>query len=386
MKRYGLFAAAVLSAGYLTFVLFQQGSNTSHSPRVAQPQNLADQSQRIEPDEWAVVSDDNVSDANVSDEDIVRISDHQAESADGLITLLRAEGPTPQTPDPNLFERLTSPAGYDFNSNPSSVQRGQQSCNVLRQAIVAYETKLAVIANNLANADTIAFKRSRVIFEPSSYHDQVLPGRQDSTGQFAPTGIAVGLGTRVQCTQTDFSQGAFVQTNRELDVAIEGKGFFQVNDPDTGKLAYSRAGNFSVNALGQLVIGSAQTGRLVIPPITFPQDATGISIAPNGTVQYAQSHSPTLSQAGQLRLASFINPDGLLKLGENLYRQTDASGPAQISDDPASTLFGTPGQNGVGVLRQGALELSNVNVTEESREWSQTVDRLKSLQALLRAE
>jgi flagellar basal-body rod protein FlgG len=265
------------------------------------------------------------------------------------------------------------------------VQRGQQSCNVLRQAIVAYETKLAVIANNLANADTIAFKRSRVVFEPNSYHDQVLPGRQDSTGQYAPTGIAVGLGTRVQSTQTDFAQGAFVQTNRELDVAIEGKGFFQVNNPDTGKLAYSRAGNFSINALGQLVIGSAQTGRLVTPPITFPQDATGISIAPNGTVQYAQSHSPTLSQAGQLRLATFINPEGLLKLGENLYRITDASGPAQISDDPAST-FGTPGQNGVGVLRQGALELSNVNVTEESREWSQTVDRLKSLQALLRAE
>ena len=372
MKRYGLFGAVVLSACYLMFALVQQGSQASPPPRVFRPQNPADTSLHTEPDECALVSDE-----TVSDESIVLTSDAQTESADGFIALVRAEGPASQTLDPNLPERLTSPPAYDFNSSPSNALRGQPSCDILRQAIVAYETKLAVIAHNLANADTLGFKRSRVIFEPSSYHDQVLPGRQDSQGGFTVVGIAIGSGTRVQGTQTDFTQGAFLQTNRNLDVAIEGKGFFQANDPDTGKMVYSRAGNFSINALGQLVIGSAQTSRQVTPSITLPADATGISIAPNGTVQYAQANTPNLSIAGQLQLATFINPEGLLKLSENLYRQTDASGPAQI---------GTPGQNGVGVLRQGALELSNVDVPEASREWSQTADRLKSLQALLRAD
>jgi flagellar basal-body rod protein FlgG len=220
----------------------------------------------------------------------------------------------------------------------------------------ALETKLDVIANNLANVNTTAFKETRANFEDLFYRNLKLPGAQDSLGQFTPTGTAVGLGTRVQSTQTDFTQGAFRQTNRDLDVAIEGKGFFQVNDPDTGQVVYSRAGNFSINALGQIVIGSAQTGRLVTPPITLPQDATGISIAPNGTVQYQQSSTSVMSQAGQLQLATFINPEGLLKLGENLYRLTDASGPAQI---------GIAGQNGVGVLRQGNLEASNVEPVNE---------------------
>ncbi len=230
-----------------------------------------------------------------------------------------------------------------------------QALNAAATGMSAMETKLNVVANNLANIDTTGFKRDRANFEDLYYRNLKLPGAEDTAGQFTATGVSVGLGTRVSSTQTEFTQGEPNTTNRELDVAIEGRGFFQVTDP-TGDILYTRAGNFDTNANGELVMGSAQTGRLIEPPISIPEDATGIVISAEGIISVQQPGNTQLSQVGQLELATFINPDGLLKMGENLYRETDSSGPPTL---------GNPGQDGIGLLRQGSLEGSNVEPVTE---------------------
>jgi flagellar basal-body rod protein FlgG len=217
------------------------------------------------------------------------------------------------------------------------------------------ETKLDVIANNLANVNTVAFKKDRANFEDLFYRHQVLPGALDNAGQPTPVGTQIGLGVKVSGTQTDYNQGAFQQTNKELDVAIEGSGFFQVTDP-SGDILYTRAGNFSINANNQLVIGSASTGRVLEPAVSIPQDTIGVVINPDGRVMVQQAGSPQLQQVGQLQLAMFINNEGLLKKGENLYAQTDASN---------APITGNPGQQGMGVLRQNMLEASNVEPVQE---------------------
>jgi flagellar basal-body rod protein FlgG len=219
------------------------------------------------------------------------------------------------------------------------------------------EAKMDVISNNLANVNTTAFKRDRANFEDLFYRHKVVPGLLNSaSGNVTPTGVSIGLGSRVQSTQTNHTQGAFQVTNGQLDVAIEGKGFFQVIDGASGQRVYTRSGNFSTNANGQVVLGSASDGRLVEPAITIPPDATNIVIGSDGTVMVQQFGSPQLQNAGQIQLAMFVNPEGLLKLGENLYQATDASGPETV---------GTPGTNGIGVVRQNALEASNVEPVQE---------------------
>ena len=220
----------------------------------------------------------------------------------------------------------------------------------------AMETKMDVIANNLANISTTSFKRDRANFEDLFYRHEVLPGMKDGGGQTTATGISVGHGVRVSSVQSDFVQGSMQSTGNALDMAIEGRGFYPVADTATGETFYTRAGNFSVNANGQLVAGSATTGRLLEPAITIPADATGISISAAGNVSVQQPGSTTLASVGDIQLATFVNPQGLLKIGENLYRETDASNTATL---------GTPGQTGVGQIRQNFLEASNVEPVSE---------------------
>jgi flagellar basal-body rod protein FlgG len=213
------------------------------------------------------------------------------------------------------------------------------------------QAKLDVISNNLANAETTGFKSDRANFEDLFYRHEIYPGAQDSGGNYTPVGVAYGTGSRVQSTQSNFTQGSLQQTGGSLDVAIEGSGFFQVRDP-SGTIYYTRAGNFSVNANGQIVVGSANIGRLLEPTVTIPNDATNVTISPAGAVSYRTPSSQNLQQAATLQLANFINPQGLLKIGENLYQETDASGSPQT---------GNPGQNGIGTTQQGSLEQSNVD-------------------------
>jgi len=227
---------------------------------------------------------------------------------------------------------------------------GIQALYSAASGMTALQTKLDVIANNLANTETTGFKGERANFEDLLYRHEKLPGAEAASGQYTATGIAVGLGSRIESTQTDLTQGTLQQTNRPLDVAIEGNGFFQVTDP-SGQIYYTRAGNFSVNSNGAFVVGSATMGRLLDPNITIPVDTTAVVISDTGKVSVQQPNNTQLNQVGQIQLATFINPEGLLKLGGNLCAQTESSGAPQQN---------TPGSNGVGTLVQSSLEASNV--------------------------
>lgn len=220
---------------------------------------------------------------------------------------------------------------------------------------------LDVVANNLANASTTAFKRSRTNFEDLYYEHIKIPGAQDSQGLLSPLGISVGLGTRVASTQLDFSEGSLMETGRSLDVAIVGDGFFQVQDGQ--QPLYTRSGTFTLNADGQIVLASADRGRLLDPPIDVPIDATEIVISSDGFVSVRTPATPNLTPLQQIQLVRFVNPEGLLQMGENLFSETDASG---------QPLQGNPGQDGLGTLRQGFLEASNVEPVRELVDLIQT--------------
>ncbi|MDN3921552.1 flagellar basal-body rod protein FlgG [Roseateles violae] len=223
---------------------------------------------------------------------------------------------------------------------------------ISKTGVQAQDAKLQAIANNLANVNTVGFKRDRVMFEDLFYQVERQPGAQNEQGNAAPGGVQLGNGTRVVGTQKVFTTGNLQTTSQSLDVAIVGQGFLQVEGPN-GKTAYTRAGQLQVNADGQLV--NAQGLRLQ-PEITIPATATSVTIAENGTVSAMVSGSTTPTELGQLRLANFANPTGLLALGDNLYQETTASG---------NPNEGQPGVDGLGKLKQGALEGSNVQVVEE---------------------
>lgn len=218
------------------------------------------------------------------------------------------------------------------------------------------ETKLDVIANNLANMETTAFKADRCNFEDLFYWNEIYPGQQDAASRYTPTGISVGYGSKVQSTQTDFRQGSGRQTGRTLDIMIQGKGFLHVLDSASGQTYYTRSGNLDINAEGNLVIGSATTGRLLEPAVQIPPNATDITIGANGIISVKEPGSTDLSQVGQIEMSMFINPDGLLKLGENLYAETGASGGA---------IQNIPGTDGMGTIVQNMLESSNVQPVNE---------------------
>jgi len=221
----------------------------------------------------------------------------------------------------------------------------------------AMSTQVNVIANNLANVNTTAFKRERVMFQDLFYEQIRQPGTLNGQGEINPTGIQIGLGSQVAATEDDFTQGDFQNTSNPLDVAIQGKGFFQVKIyPDVGGgVGYTRAGNFSVNAQGNLVQGGPD-GFLLEPPITVPTNYTGISITPDGTVNVTTPGNANPTNVGQISLANFTNPEGLAKIGGTIYVQTTASGNATVSD---------PGSQGVGTLLTGNLEMSNVDAVTE---------------------
>jgi len=212
-----------------------------------------------------------------------------------------------------------------------------------------------VIANNIANVSTLGFKKSRVNFEDLFYQEIRASGSETSNGGIVPTPVQVGLGVRLASTQRLMSQGSLQETERELDVAIEGSGFFQIQLPDDigGGVGYTRAGNFARDADGRLVTSN---GRLVVPNLTVPGDATHVEIDSEGVVSVLQYGQTELSEIGTLELASFQNPEGLKSIGANLFIETHASGPPTT---------GQPGSGGLGLLQQGFLESSNVQVVNE---------------------
>ncbi|MGK7345397.1 MAG: flagellar basal-body rod protein FlgG [Candidatus Nitrospinota bacterium M3_3B_026] len=218
--------------------------------------------------------------------------------------------------------------------------------------MVAQQLNVDVIANNLANVNTTGFKKSRADFQDLLYQTLRAPGTITSTGNQVPTGIQVGLGVKPAGVTKMFLQGDFRNTQNELDMAIEGKGFFQIEKPD-GSIAYSRAGDFKLDSNGQIV---NVDGYPLYPSITIPQDATIVSIDREGMVSAFQPGSATPNEVGQVELANFVNPAGLLSEGKSLYKETEASGPP---------ITGLAGNNEFGTILQGFLEVSNVSVVEE---------------------
>ncbi|TPV95499.1 MAG: flagellar basal-body rod protein FlgG [Myxococcales bacterium FL481] len=216
----------------------------------------------------------------------------------------------------------------------------------------AQQQRIDITANNLANVNTTGFKKSRASFQDLLYQTVRAPGTSAAQGVQVPTGLQIGQGVRTVSSQKIYTGGDFAQTGNQLDIAIEGGGFFQVSLPG-GELVYSRAGNMTLNSEGQVV---TQDGYPLEPAVSIPQDATSVTIGSDGTVSVIQAGQPAATEVGQIQLAGFLNPAGLDSIGRNFYRQTSASGDPQV---------GPPGIQGLGTLSQGSLEMSNVKVVEE---------------------
>lgn len=217
----------------------------------------------------------------------------------------------------------------------------------------AQQTNVDNIAHNLANANTAGFKMRRAQFQDLVYQNLIQPGAAAGTQTVVPSGLQIGLGARAAANEIIFTQGSFLQTSNPLDLVIEGRGFFQVRRPN-GETAYTRAGQFQLNRDGVLVTAD---GDPLEPQVTIPPEAQSITVAGDGTVSFLQAGQPAAQVAGQMQLASFVNPAGLNMIGRNLYLPTDASG---------EPIAGNPGgQEGIGSLMQGFIEQSNVSVVEE---------------------
>lgn len=216
----------------------------------------------------------------------------------------------------------------------------------------AQELNIDVIANNLANVNTSGFKKSRAEFQDLLYESMRPAGAASSADTTIPTGIQLGHGTRPSAVQKMFNQGDFQNTENELDWAIEGDGFFQIELPD-GDTGYTRSGEFKLDADGRIV---NPDGFPLIPEMSVPANTISVSVGMDGTVSVIQAGDSAPTEIGNIQLARFVNPAGLRSLGKNLFAMTNASG---------DEITGTPGENGFGTLAQGFLEMSNVSVVDE---------------------
>lgn len=227
-----------------------------------------------------------------------------------------------------------------------------ESLWVAKTGLEAQQTRMTLVAQNLANVNTTGYKRARAIFEDLLYQNVVQAGGLTSQQTEAPTGLNIGTGVRMVATDKQFSQGNLITTNNPFDLAIQGRGFFEILLPDGGQ-AFTRDGTFQLDQDGQLVTSSGYTLQ---PAITIPPSAQAVTIGVDGVVSAVLPGQADPVQVGTVQLTDFVNPAGLQPRGSNLYSETIASGPPQP---------GTPGLNGLGSIAQGTLETSNVSVVEE---------------------
>jgi flagellar basal-body rod protein FlgG len=223
---------------------------------------------------------------------------------------------------------------------------------IAKTGLDAQQTRMSVVANNLANVNTTGFKRDRAVFQDLVYQTVRQAGAQAALDTELPSGLMLGTGVRTVATEKLFTQGNLTQSNNSLDMAIEGRGFFEILMPD-GTLAYTRDGSFQLNSQGQMVTSG---GYALQPDISIPEGTTTITVAEDGTVSATVAGNALPFILGSLELADFVNPSGLQAIGQNLFVETAASGAPQT---------GTPGLDGRGRLLQGFLENSNVNTVEE---------------------
>jgi flagellar basal-body rod protein FlgG len=228
-----------------------------------------------------------------------------------------------------------------------------RALNTAATGMAAQQTNVDVIAHNLANVNTTGFRRMRAEFQDLIYQTIRTPGGIVSNdGQRLPTGIQIGEGVRTVSTTEIQEQGSMLQNGGSWDMAIEGAGFFQITQP-SGQIAYTRAGDFKLDPDGRLVTSD---GYLVEPPITIPTNAMSVTVSPTGVVTCTLPNQTATQEVGQLQLANFVNPAGLLAIGRTSFTVTDASGPP---------ILAQPGQEGMGTIAQGFLEASNVEVVTE---------------------
>jgi len=227
-----------------------------------------------------------------------------------------------------------------------------QALWISKTGLDAQSTRMSVISNNLANVNTTGFKQDRAVFEDLLYQTIRQPGAQSSADTQLPSGLLIGTGVRTVATEKMHTQGNIQQTDNSLDVAINGRGFFQILMPD-GALSYTRDGTFQIDSTGQMVMSN---GYPLDPSITIPEDALNVTIGSDGSVSVTQPNQTSPTIVGDIQLADFVNPTGLQAIGENLFKETGASGTATT---------GTPGLTGLGTTIAGALETSNVNVVTE---------------------
>lgn len=223
---------------------------------------------------------------------------------------------------------------------------------VAKTGLEAQQTRMTVISNNLANVNTTGFKRSNAVFEDLIYQNIRQAGGQSTQDTQLPSGLYLGTGVRTVATEKLHIQGNLIKTDSSLDVAIQGRGFLQVLQPD-GTIGYTRDGSLQLDSSGAIVTSG---GLAIQPAMTIPANTTSITIGSDGTVSAGSAGSSIPTIIGSLQLADFVNPVGLQPVGQNMLVETAASGAPQV---------GTPGQNGLGGLTQGFLEASNVNVVEE---------------------
>lgn len=223
---------------------------------------------------------------------------------------------------------------------------------IAASGLSSQQLNLDVIANNMANVNTVGFKKSRADFDELLYQQERIAGAASSPETQVPTGLQVGLGVRPIATEKIFSQGNLEQTGNSLDLAIEGKGFFKILMPD-GEVAYTRCGAFKLDSEGRIVNAN---GYPLEPSISIPEDTREIMVSADGIVSVVQGNSEIPTEVGSIELANFINPAGLRPIGQNLLVATEASG---------EEISGVPGEEGLGSLSQGFVEMSNVNVVEE---------------------
>ncbi|WP_417549933.1 flagellar basal-body rod protein FlgG [Methylophaga sp.] len=227
-----------------------------------------------------------------------------------------------------------------------------QALWIAKTGLDAQQTRMSVISNNLANVNTTGFKQDRAVFEDLLYQTIRQPGAQTTTDNQLPSGLMIGTGVRTVATEKLHTQGNIIQTNNALDVAIDGRGYFQVLMPD-GDIAYTRDGTFQINADGDVVMSN---GYLLDPGINIPNDVQSVTVGVDGTVSVTQPGDNEPTVIGEIELADFVNPAGLQPVGENLFKETGASG---------VPIVGTPTLDGLGRVIGGALETSNVNVVTE---------------------
>ena len=223
---------------------------------------------------------------------------------------------------------------------------------ISKTGLDAQQTRLSVISNNLANVNTTGFKRDQAIFQDLIYQNKKQSGGQTTEDTRLPSGLSIGTGVRVVATEKLHTQGNITQTGKPLDMAILGRGFFQIQQAD-GSVAYTRDGTFQIDADGQVVTSQ---GQLMQPALTIPSDTQSITIGQDGVVTVLTGTNTSPTQIGNVQLSDFVNPAGLQPKGNNLFTETASSG---------SPLTGTPGLNGLGTLESGSVETSNVNVVEE---------------------